>query len=492
MRQPASSESSPQSSDLLALKPPLSSALSSLNVYLEEELARYRRQRQGRPISPEKTSKTIKPSRKPLDLIAVKTNNSSRSQASTPSKQPSSGAVPPPPPNPFLNKAGSAASAAAIPTISNQAAEPAGQLAVAAKPADHNADAACALANHASDEVTPDDYLESSEELIKSLADQRIPESETAAQTPQPRFIWPSKLATPVSVGSFLLLLVTSAGLGYVVTNPAAVNHLFRRFRPHTHPPMQTVESANSAAGLYGGGTFRPLGPDLSNQEFIDLTLDTLSTLPSNTERLGPQPPISTSTDASATPGTPPAPPSQTQPNTAPTNPNSANLAPSSQPSVTPAPQSYSAAPPTAVSPRPTTSATPTAPRPTPSATPPVAASANPASHSPAPSVAVSPPTSTALPQIVTAPAPVVTAPVAPPAAAATASSGSTPTAIPRYRVVTPYTGDPSLDKVRGVVADAFVRESQIQAGAFEDETAAQARVQELLEQGIPAQVYAD
>ena len=499
MRPPASKESSPQSPELSALRSPLSSALSSLNVYLEEELVRYRRQRQGRPVAASTHSKTINKSRrKPLDLISVKPDTVSPADASDSSQRPSSAAVtpPPPPPNPFLSSTASSNTAssdtassntasdrpdgAATSAVGNQAVEPAGQLAVATQTAADGDGVSSAVVTHVNRTVSPDNYLESSEELLKSLADGLTSEHETA-QTSQRRFIWTSKLATPVSVGSFLLLLVTSAGLGYIVTNPSAINHLLRPADSDVSSAVQGLESTNSAVGLDRNGTFRPLGPDLSNQEFIDLNLDTLSTLPGNEAQLGPQlpPPTNSSSNTEVTPVTPPA----TEPKSAAATPNSVtsnpvSLSASSPPSVTPIPQSYSV-PTAAAAPRPATSAAPTAsPGPTPAAAPSVATST--------PSVAAT--TVPSLPVI--APSPAITEPVAPVTAVAVTERAAP--IIPRYRVVTPYTGDPSLNQVRGVVADAFVRESQIQAGAFADEAAAQARVQELQAQGIAAQVYAD
>jgi cell division septation protein DedD len=60
--------------------------------------------------------------------------------------------------------------------------------------------------------------------------------------------------------------------------------------------------------------------------------------------------------------------------------------------------------------------------------------------------------------------------------------------------VVTDYTGDPSLEAVREVVGDAYVRNfdvgARIQVGAFNTEEGAAALIEELQGQGIEAQVY--
>ena len=503
MRQPASSEVSPQSPDLLDLKPPLSSALSSLNVHLEEELARYRRQRQGRPVPPSQTSKTIKPSRKPLDLIAVKAESASqKSAAAAPKNPPPRGGVtpPPPPPNPFLNK-----SAASSPQHSENAAiqsvdapeqvESAGALVVMTPQTPPEADAAYALASHPNKQNDPDGYLASSEGLIKSIADRLKPKSDKV-QGAQAQFPWSGQLTTPMNVGSFLLLLVISAGLGYVGTNPKAVNHLFGRFWPEASTSAPPAESTSSAAGLSGKSGFRPLGPDLSNQEFVDLDLDALSTLPGTPNQLVLQPPTVSTPAPSAGTATP-AP--QSTANVPAVASQSSTSAPAVEPSIPPAsaPPAYSSTPPTAVNPRPAASPISVAPGPTPSLPSPASPAPQPVSSQALPSLEPAPPVTATPPQITTpvpaaaaAPEPVISIPSV--ASASNAANPSVGGTLPRYRVVTPYTGDLSLIEVRGVVADAFVRESQIQAGAFADETAANARVQELQEQGISAQVHVD
>ncbi|MDJ0704563.1 MAG: hypothetical protein QNJ46_14870 [Leptolyngbyaceae cyanobacterium MO_188.B28] len=499
MRQPTSSEASPQSPDLFILKPTLSSALSSLNVHLEEELARYRRQRQGRPVPPSQTSKTIKPSRKPLDLIAVKAETTPQKSApAAPSNQTPRGAVtpPPPPPNPFLHKSGSSVPqnskvAAAQSAESHSPIEAAGALAVMAKKVSPKTASPYALAPNPDKQGDPDDYLESSEELIKSIADRLKPKSK-AAQPAQSQFGWSGRLATPTNVGSFLLLLVISAGLGYVGTNPEAVSHLFGRFWTDASAPDQPIESsADSIAGLSGKGGFRPLGPDLSSQEFVDLDLDALSTLPGTPNRLEPQPPVSA--NPLPNPGAPSTPQPQTVSNV-PAAAQSVNPTPVAQPSVSSTPPTYSATPPSAVKPRPASAPISVAPSPTPSSNSSVASpEPNPVSSQTLPSLAAAPPVVAPSPQpVAEPPTTVAPAPIAVIPSAISANTESTPIATPRYRVVTPYTGDLSLVRVRGVVADAFVRESQIQAGAFADETAAQARVQELQNQGISAQVHVD
>lgn len=60
--------------------------------------------------------------------------------------------------------------------------------------------------------------------------------------------------------------------------------------------------------------------------------------------------------------------------------------------------------------------------------------------------------------------------------------------------MITNYTGDPSLNKVREVVTDAFVRNfkdgARIQLGAFDNAETAQRYIQELQQQGVTSQLY--
>jgi cell division septation protein DedD len=62
------------------------------------------------------------------------------------------------------------------------------------------------------------------------------------------------------------------------------------------------------------------------------------------------------------------------------------------------------------------------------------------------------------------------------------------------YYVVTPYSGDPSLETAREAVPEAYVRNfdtgASVQLGAFSDPAKAEELVQQLESQGIPAEIY--
>ncbi|NJL86103.1 MAG: hypothetical protein HC886_09160 [Leptolyngbyaceae cyanobacterium SM1_1_3] len=65
------------------LKAPLKSALGSLSITLDEELTRYRRQRQGHPMPPARRLKVK--TQKPLNLITVKPDPSRQPATASPS-----------------------------------------------------------------------------------------------------------------------------------------------------------------------------------------------------------------------------------------------------------------------------------------------------------------------------------------------------------------------------------------------------------------------
>jgi len=62
------------------------------------------------------------------------------------------------------------------------------------------------------------------------------------------------------------------------------------------------------------------------------------------------------------------------------------------------------------------------------------------------------------------------------------------------YKVVTPYSSDRSLDEAQQKVPDAYLQNypsgAKVQLGSFENEGAAKARVEQLRQQGVQAEIY--
>ncbi|MEM9003343.1 MAG: hypothetical protein AAGE59_07430 [Cyanobacteria bacterium P01_F01_bin.86] len=128
-------------------------------------------------------------------------------------------------------------------------------------------------------------YLESSEKLIESLQD--VPEMSEPVDT----VFKPKRKTVSLLAGALLGLGALFAGLGasYLMSNPLVAQRLAGGFR--------RKDDAIAAASQK---TFDPPGPDLSAREFIDLEIDNLSSLkmPQTTIDLASKPVASPSSTA--------------------------------------------------------------------------------------------------------------------------------------------------------------------------------------------------
>jgi SPOR domain len=319
------------------------------------------------------------------------------------------------------------------------------------------------------------DYLASSEELLRSIA-----EEDGRQQTEQEPNSLLDTLLTPLGIGSMLLLLLSSTTLGYVMMNPSSIGlNPAEQKPPVPETALRSAETENSVAP----GTVP--SPNLAADEFRSLGLDTLSSIPKSGQS-GSR-------------------------STAPSTAKSGAASSSKQPVSSEAkpPQSYTA--PKARTELPIVSATelPPAPAIEPSlstvvipAQPPAAKPVQPARRA-APQPAISPePISIAPPPVVPIQPASPTVPSAAPSNAPSSAPSNAPTASNnpaepsgRYYVVTEYSGDPSLRQAREAVPDAYVRNipaegAKVQLGAFSDEAKAQELQQTLRQQGIEAEVY--
>ncbi|MEB3358067.1 MAG: hypothetical protein VKK04_15170 [Synechococcales bacterium] len=440
-----------------AFHPVLAAALDCLDVELDDELARYRRYQmsQGRPQRrsrpPGAAVPSVRPSR-PSRLTA----------ASGPKVLTAAGAIAPPPTQ-------------AAPVAASDAIAP-----------DH---ATLTLTHASTDALTPDrplpeDYLESSEELLRSLEEPLPAEPEPVASAAPSSPSLLSSLLTPLGIGSVLLLILSSATLGYLLIDPGSIG--LRSF-------WQRGESTTASNGLGlsaddAGAT--SIAPDLSAGEFDTLDLGKISTLPPNRPGVFPTSPDADPTAEAIAPADPPAGTSPEEP----TSNRPGQLSPSPEQPSSERVTAANSAPPAPAS---TPQAAPSAPRrPAPATPAPAPVAAAPAApRQSAPAASAPSPT----PPAPTAPAPAQPDP--PPApAVASAPSPTTPAATPAasdepyYYVVTPYTGDRSLESAQQAVQGAYVRNfpsgAQVQMGAFSSSSGAESLAEELESQGIPAQVY--
>lgn len=498
-----SSATPSQSSPSKPLHPALQAIFENLDLRLEDELARYRRQQGRRGVAPALQSN------RQADTLAAQPE--ARSLPARWNESPSGAAEP----RPYLQLAPEPARNAnlhrALPdwgyapepesrpnlvlgrAIAPQVASPNGDFGPVPlhRPPDHDLYPGSGL------EAEPDDYLESSEYLLRNLTED---ERDLRASQQEPGML--QSLLTPLGIGSMILLLLSSLSFGYLVMNPAGLDVIglgeaSRRTAdgstPGTSADPDGTLSADAGSGNSG------ISPDLSAQEFPEVNLDTLSTLPSGRTVILDEPsaesdsaaelpvvsgsplpaevPANPAETSTASPAAPVEPAARSASRSASSNSASSNPAPArpaSRTSSSPA-RSQSSAPSSRSESRPsaTTAAAP-APR---------SNASRPASRSIEPAPRPSPGAEPAAPQeVATAPR---QAAIAPTPAAAAAN---------RYYVVVDFSGDRSLEQAREVVSDAWVRNfdngAKIQLGVFGDAASARDLAASLQQQGLPAQVY--
>ncbi|WP_193194399.1 hypothetical protein [Nostoc sp. MG11] len=235
-------DSSTQSSKTPGLKPALAAALASLEVQLDQELARYRRTRNG--------SRTLNQSRagsyinsQPQQFTAITTTSSTTQQlaeiktnappASTPTSShensaPATSKTNAPPASTLTSPQENLAPATAktkqmvhlkIPSSHNAKTQ-------TPPPPPNTSSIVPAVIKNAKGEnlvqpddtpKQPDDYLESSEALLRSLTEE--PETKKPSNSND-------SLLSPLGIGSMLLLLLASLTLGYVVFSPKSLPQL--------------------------------------------------------------------------------------------------------------------------------------------------------------------------------------------------------------------------------------------------------------------------
>ncbi|MBD2108544.1 SPOR domain-containing protein [Nodosilinea sp. FACHB-13] len=445
----------------------LQRAVESLNLNLDDELHRYRQARSGQ-VTPTPARLQLRTQRKPIDLITVKSTAATATAAA---------AAPPPPPNARLQEILGQSS-----TPSVQAYPP--QATVNQVRMSHGG----TLTTY---RPSPEDYLESTEALLGSLPN-------AGQQHREPAYV-PSfgrQLATPLGVGALLLLLVTSAGFGYLVTSPQAIQHLTdnaitRRLKGDPIPADSNADSvALDGLESQAESGFKPLGPDLSEKEFASLDLNNISTLPSADSPKSPAAAAAPGTTSPTMVGGQPLPISGQRPGEPrTTGPRPGVLTPAGgsggvlRAEIVTAPRAAVSAPRAAVSPRSVATAAPARSAPAPATAP--------AARVAPPAASAQPPRPLAANRAPAAPP----APIAPPAVAPPAPITQAPpqATAPSYYVVTDYNGAQSLESARSAVGDAYVRNfsngTRIQMGAFSQPSSAQNLVNELQGQGIPAQV---
>ncbi|MEM9482245.1 MAG: hypothetical protein AAGA83_00985 [Cyanobacteria bacterium P01_F01_bin.116] len=284
---PAAMPPRPASGPDTEIDPQLENVLRNLNVNLEDELMRYRRQRHGRvppPPPPRRTAQL-----KTIDLISVPATpgDSVPIESATP---------PPPPPNPFLKQ-----------QLSEPEEDP--ELAELEQMMVQDTSTEEVSGAETDEELLPvpvsdmptEGYLESSEELLKSIAEEQTePESVPEPYSPE------RKNNSLLKLAGLVLVLLGGIGVGFAITYPSQLQNLRSQLWPAGEPddieltetadtpaePASPLPSADPSDASVDG--YKPPGPDLSTQEFKDLDdVQDLVTLELDTPNSTPFPPVS-------------------------------------------------------------------------------------------------------------------------------------------------------------------------------------------------------
>ncbi|MDZ8225358.1 hypothetical protein [Nostoc sp. ChiVER01] len=297
MTQNSLNDSGTQSSKTPGLKPALAAALASLEVPLDQELARYRRTRTGLMASKQPRVATYMNSQsQPLTSIST-TSGTTQSSVTVIKPNVSPTSVP-------VNLQGTSAPATAIdvPTTSSLAVNPQKNPAsTMAKTEELNNFNVPSISDYVKTQTPlpppppnfsssivpaiikdtksqnllqpddtpkhPDDYLESSEALLRSLTEEQL-------ETKKPNNSSDS-LLSPMGIGSMLLLLLASLTLGYVVFNPKSLPewNLSKLFNGNSSSaPENTQEvGSNVQPQIQPPSTSIPKYPNLAAQEFPEV-----------------------------------------------------------------------------------------------------------------------------------------------------------------------------------------------------------------------------
>lgn len=478
--------SSPNSTPVVApplIHPGLRAAMSSLDIDLEEELARYRRNRRL-------TTEPLGRVKRTLSNAAIAPRHKPTSVPTPPvpaPPYPAEPVTPPTGPEP-LDGIPPIAIAPQTPPINSKASEMAAESVSALVPLARQHDSS------GSETAGSESFLESSEELLRSVGDERDLRAARGTNGLE-------TVLTPLGIASMVLLLLSSLAFGFLLMNPGSLDRLaaYLSGRSNLPSPATSPLPSSPPAGVPA--------PNLANDEFVDLNLDTLSTLPSG----APAPTSGVPTSGVPTSGTvgapspaQPAPVAPASPSDAPRQTGADLSAAETIPLDPPSQRSETAREPVVDEPAPPPRRTVRRERRSEPSSRPERPSSEARSNreetAPAPRRSAPSPDrpqtrlreSQEVPANRPAPAP---QPATAEGDVAARSPEASPSAAPQrtYQVVTEYSGDRSLEQAREAVGDAFVRNyddgARVQMGAFSSEERARELVQQLEQQGIPAQV---
>jgi hypothetical protein len=275
MSQNSPIESGIQSSKTPGLKPALAAALASLEVQLDQELARYRRLRlasktgyQTRTESytsnqpQETTEMTALTGRSQLPATEIKTSIQPAPVPEPPPERPATVTA-------KIEEEKKPSQPSSVDSNQKQIPLPSPNSHSSIVPVAVDAAQSENLMSANETSPQPDNYLESSEALLRSLTDEQ-------QQTPPPRNSSDS-LLSPLGIGSMLLLLMASLTLGYVVFNPKSLPQLsfdkiFNSNSASSNDKTQTQEPESlPQPSIQTELTPIPKYPNLAAKEFPEL-----------------------------------------------------------------------------------------------------------------------------------------------------------------------------------------------------------------------------
>ena len=257
------------------IAPQLENVLRNLNVNLEDELTRYRRQRHGRVPPPPPRRRPAQ--RQGIDLISVAASAPDDAATETPIHP---ATPPPPPPNPFLQTAAELNNDDVdVPELSDIASSVEESAPEIQESSDAEVDSSLPIP---SADMPADGYLESSEELLKSLTeDQTEP-----ANVPEP-YSPERKNNILLKLAGLALVLLGGVAVGFAITYPSQLQNLRSRLWPNAETPTAETPEAETGDGedsnaladtsaadseaVAGAEDYQPPGPDLSTREFKEL-----------------------------------------------------------------------------------------------------------------------------------------------------------------------------------------------------------------------------
>jgi hypothetical protein len=267
-----------------SLKPVLSAALASLEVQLDRELARYRRYR-----GTSRTSNQVQPANFTSSQLQYSTptnknvNNhiadgtiesvvaserqetpiSPINNSHLPPTYITEIPTPPPPPSAQIPKVGMNETKVTEATQTEPNTPQTTSIVPTAKPKTES------NSNNSNFGVPPtsqpDDYLESSEALLRSLTEEAPKEQKRPKANNH-------SLLSPLGIGSILLLLTASLILAYAVINPKGLqfNGLFKRNNPASENSLTGGDNGQTSTGNVEVAPV-PKYPNLAREEFPEV-----------------------------------------------------------------------------------------------------------------------------------------------------------------------------------------------------------------------------